>query len=983
MKHASIVRLLRKISFSVLLLLASSICLISVSITASTEVLADSGLLYTISSDISGNSINGFSVDEITGSLTALSGFPVATGGTSIAANNSHILSLDRVNLRLYAINNDSETLSVFSINRSSGALTAMPFSPIALGGGNWRTVAVHPSGSPVVVGDATGNVLASFQITATSATASTGSPFTTGSAGPLAIAFSQDGSFVYTGGSSGNSFASFGVNSSTGVLTALAGSPFLSGDNFPNAYATDPSGRLFMANFSANQLRVFTTAAGIPTAASGNPFASGLASGAIAGILHPNGYYIVVDRNSKVGVYQISGSGAATTLAAVAGSPFTPGGTSSNQGLLNQSGTFLYVLNGGTRNISRFAIDASTGILSAPSTQAIDTLGSAGISNGMVYLPPTSGLLYSLNDSVTGNKIFAFSVNEATGSLAPLSGFPINSGGNGGGTTTDIERLAVDKLNSRLYVVNEGSDTLSTFSIDPLSGFLTSLYSPVALGTGAWNTISIHPSGSPVIVGDGSGSVQSFNVSATSATLAEGSPFSAGLARPFDSVFSRDGSFLYAGGNSASIAGYSVDSITGVLSLLGSSPFDGVSLPVAYATDLEGRFFMSNFTSGLVRAFSSANGILTAVDGNPFSSGLGTAASQGLVHREGFYLVGDRNTNSIGVYAINGSGAATTLAPVSGSPFGATVASGPMTFNFSEAYLFMANGSSRSFTSFLVNSANGSLLTPITLPSNTLSTSGALTGIGYLAPPSDLIVSVTGTASVEAGSGNTVFTVTVSNNGPNDITGLTINNEQVLPAGVIFVSALQSVGSFNANNGVWIIGDLVNGDSATLTLTFSVGSSTAVSSIVNTATIGFAEQTRINTSDDSASATTLVTVAPEPTPTPTATPTPTPTVTPTPTPTATPCFGSILSAPAVKIKDSVATLTLPAGIIASDECKIMGRATKRSKPKFSKSKVIQVGKNKTKISKLKTGSIRFSYDVQTVATGLTQSSKIRKVNVK
>jgi uncharacterized repeat protein (TIGR01451 family) len=968
MKHTFVIGFSRKASSSLLHLVASFFCLISVLDSVSPEVHAeDNGFLYTITSDVSGNSINGFSVDEITGALTALSGFPVATGGSSLAANNTHILSLDRVNLRLYAINDGSDSLSVFSINRNTGALSALPFSPIALGSGSWRVVAVHPSGSPVVVGNSTANTLASFQITATSATAASGSPFSTGTGVPFSIAFSQDGAFVYTGGALGNTFAGFAVNASNGVLTALGGSAFASGADFPSSYATDPSGRLFMANFFDDQLRVFTTAAGVPTAAPGNPYASGLASSAVAGILHPNGFYIVVDRNAKVGVYQISGSGAATTLAAVAGSPFTPGGTSCSQGLLNQSGTFLYVLNGGTRNISRFAIDASTGVLSAAFTQTANTLGSAGISNGMAYLPPTSGLLYSLNDSGTGNKIFAFSVNEATGSLAPLSGFPLNSGGNGGGTATDIERLAVDKLNARLYVINEGSDTLSAFSIDPLSGALTSLYSPVALGTGAWNTISIHPSGSPVIVGDGGGTVQSFNVSATAATLADGSPFSAGTARPFDSVFSRDGKFLYTGANSAFIAGYSVDSSTGVLTQLASSPFNGVSLPVAYATDLEGRFFMSNFNTGQVRAFSSDNGILSAVAGNPFSSGLTSGASQGLVHRQGFYLVGDRVSNKIGVYRINGSGSTTTLAQVSGSPFAATAAAGPMTLNFSEAYLFMANGSTRSLTSFLVNSANGSLITPVTLPSDSLSTSGALTGIGYLAPPSDLSVSVAGTASVVAGSGNAVFTVTVNNNGPNDTTGLVIKNVQVLPAGVTLVSALQSTGSFNTSTGVWTIGDLNNGASATLTLTLSIESSAAAGSIINTATISSTEQTRIITTDDSASATTSITAAPVP---------------PTATPTATPCFGSNLPALIVKVKNRVATLTLPSGIIASAECTITGRA-KRTKPKFSKSKAFAAGKNKAIISKLSPGSINFSYDVKTIATAGTQTSKIRKINVR
>jgi len=68
-----------------------------------------------------------------------------------------------------------------------------------------------------------------------------------------------------------------FGVNSVTGVLTPLAGSPF-SVTNPPTAFATDANGRLFMAQGS--NLDVFTTASGIPTGVSGNPFSAGLGFG-------------------------------------------------------------------------------------------------------------------------------------------------------------------------------------------------------------------------------------------------------------------------------------------------------------------------------------------------------------------------------------------------------------------------------------------------------------------------------------------------------------------------------------------------------------------------------------------------------------------------------------------------------------------------------------------------------------------------------
>ena len=142
--------------------------------------------------------IHGFRLDLVSGALTPLPGFPVATGGKGGGGVKSEAMA--HANGRLYVINNESDTLSAFSVNRTTGALTALPFSPIVLGAGWWDCVAVHPSGSPVVAGNAEGG-LSSFVITATTATAAAGSPFATGGALPYSCAFSRDGSVVYTGG--------------------------------------------------------------------------------------------------------------------------------------------------------------------------------------------------------------------------------------------------------------------------------------------------------------------------------------------------------------------------------------------------------------------------------------------------------------------------------------------------------------------------------------------------------------------------------------------------------------------------------------------------------------------------------------------------------------------------------------------------------------------------------------------------------------
>jgi sugar lactone lactonase YvrE len=247
-----------------------------------------------------------------------------------------------------------------------------------------------------------------------------------------------------------------------------------------------------------------------------------------------------------------------------------------------------------------------------------------------------------------------------------------------------------------------------------------------------------VHPTGSPVVVGANNG-MHSFDVNATTATAAAGSPFVTPGAFPFSCRFSADGSYVYSGGNTGTtIAGFAVDAGSGVLTPLPGSPFaTGANSPVGYATDSAGRLFTSNFGNG-VRAFTSSSGVLTAVTGNPFASGLAGGVA-GTLHPFGFYMVADRTSSQVGVFRIAGSGAATTLTAVTGSPF----ASGG---SFTDAvaltedgsWLLAANGVTRNLTVFKVNPATGALTSVSTQPVNTLGASGIVTGITFAAvvPP-------------------------------------------------------------------------------------------------------------------------------------------------------------------------------------------------------------------------------------------------------
>jgi uncharacterized repeat protein (TIGR01451 family) len=76
-------------------------------------------------------------------------------------------------------------------------------------------------------------------------------------------------------------------------------------------------------------------------------------------------------------------------------------------------------------------------------------------------------------------------------------------------------------------------------------------------------------------------------------------------------------------------------------------------------------------------------------------------------------------------------------------------------------------------------------------------------------------------------------FTITVTNYGPDDATGVNMND--LLPAGLIFVSSNAQQGSYDANSGIWTIGNVSSGASVVLTINATVNQT---GNITNTATV-------------------------------------------------------------------------------------------------------------------------------------------------
>jgi uncharacterized repeat protein (TIGR01451 family) len=119
-------------------------------------------------------------------------------------------------------------------------------------------------------------------------------------------------------------------------------------------------------------------------------------------------------------------------------------------------------------------------------------------------------------------------------------------------------------------------------------------------------------------------------------------------------------------------------------------------------------------------------------------------------------------------------------------------------------------------------------------------------------APSADVGVTVSAAPTSIAVGQNVVFTVTVTNSGPDAATGVSVL--AALPAGLAYVSD-DGVGAYVPGSGVWTIPALAAGSSRLLHLTATVGTSDPV---VTSAAVGTASPLDPNPANDQA----LVTVA-------------------------------------------------------------------------------------------------------------------------
>ena len=149
--------------------------------------------------------------------------------------------------------------------------------------------------------------------------------------------------------------------------------------------------------------------------------------------------------------------------------------------------------------------------------------------------------------------------------------------------------------------------------------------------------------------------------------------------------------------------------------------------------------------------------------------------------------------------------------------------------------------------------SATGSIVNTVTATAanDTNSANNSATDTDTLTPMADLKLAKTVSNATPNVGDNITFLVTLTDLGPNFATGVTVQDS--LPAGLTFVSATPSQGTYNSASGQWTVGVVDPSTPRTLALVATVVSS---SPQTNTATISHADQSDPVTSNNTASVT-------------------------------------------------------------------------------------------------------------------------------
>ncbi|MBB5342823.1 lactonase family protein [Tunturibacter empetritectus] len=319
-------------------------------------------------------SVSGFVVGTAT--LTAVSNSPIALGSQPFAEvvtpNNAFLYIAGQASISLYLIN-------------ANGSLSA-PSGGAVQNGVTAASLAVSPDGQWLIALDSFTQQLDIYQINSTTGalTATAGSPAAyklhdgAGTWHPSVVKVSPDGTLIFAALGTGGDVV-FSLNTTTGLATQVQSLANVDASTGDYAVAVDPKTAYLYIARSGNSggIGVYAIGSGgVLNPVTGSPFAAG--GGTMSVVLDGTGTYVYAANRTDgtISGYTIAAgtTPAGLTLTPLSGSPYKSGASVQSLGI-DRTGKYLFAASvGGSPDLTMYSFDITTpGKLDAATSIATD----------------------------------------------------------------------------------------------------------------------------------------------------------------------------------------------------------------------------------------------------------------------------------------------------------------------------------------------------------------------------------------------------------------------------------------------------------------------------------------------------------------------------------------------------------------------------------------------------------------------------------
>lgn len=337
-----------------------------------------------------------------------LAGLSVSCGGSSSSSSASH---------NAYVTQPQIGSVLLLHINNSTGAITTGARTP-PVPGASSTGIALHTSKKFVFVANSGLNNVSVFNVAGDGSL--THSSDTAAGSGPIGAVVDPAGQFLLVTNNLSDNISVFQIDSGSGALTEVSGSPFFA-NHGPADILVTPSGKfVYTMNPAIGMITAFSFTGGVLTQVTGSPFFSGAGASALTVDPGEKFLYAANTSDNTVSGFQIDATSG--FLKPVQGSPFsTVAGAGPSAIAIDTTGKFVYVATQGSSfSIWAYTFDATTGTLTPVQKSPFNLLAAGGL---FLLMEPSGGFFYIGNQS--GSNIAGYKYDTGTAVPTAISGSP------------------------------------------------------------------------------------------------------------------------------------------------------------------------------------------------------------------------------------------------------------------------------------------------------------------------------------------------------------------------------------------------------------------------------------------------------------------------------------------------------------------------------------------------------------------------------